>query len=55
MSEVVGNDGVESSLEDLTSAFKEMMGKDEEKGPGVINQLWQGVLDDMLGPKKAKA
>jgi hypothetical protein len=55
MSEVVGNDGMESSIEDLTSSFKEIVGKDEEKEPGVLNQLWQGVLDDILGPKKTKA
>jgi hypothetical protein len=54
MSEVVQNEGIESSIEDLTKAFKSA-GTDESKEPSTLQQLWGGVLDDIFGAKTPKA
>ncbi|KAK0106991.1 hypothetical protein ONS95_003706 [Cadophora gregata] len=58
MSEVVGNDGLDLDIGQLTSAFSTLLptsSKGECKEPGVIKELWSGLLDDILGPKTPKA
>lgn len=56
MSEVVGNDGLDVDIGQLTSAFSTLLPlKGESKEPGVIQELWSGLMDDILGPKTPKA
>jgi len=56
MSEVVGNDGLDVDIGQLTSAFSTLLPlKGESKEPGVIKELWGGLMDDILGPKSPKA
>jgi hypothetical protein len=52
MTEVVGNDGMELPLDELTKSFKHDEG--EAKEPGVLKELWSGLVDDLFGPKKPK-
>lgn len=54
MTEVVGNDGMEKGIEELTKSFKSVVGEDV-KEPGIIKELWSGLLDDILGSKKPKS
>lgn len=51
LTEVVGNDGLEQGLEELTKSFKSNV--EEVKEPGVIRELWNSMIDDIFGPKKA--
>ncbi|CEL02638.1 hypothetical protein ASPCAL03804 [Aspergillus calidoustus] len=60
MSEVVDNDSVEIDPFSLTEAVgksryaaaqKQQNGS--ETGPGVVKELWSGLLDDILGPKQS--
>ena len=53
ISEVVGNDGLDVDLTQLTGAFSSVIGK-VDKEPGVLKELWSGMLDDLLGPKGPK-
>ena len=55
MSEVVGNDGMDVSIEDLTKTFKDSIVETAEKEVGVIKQVWGGLLDDIFGSKGPKA
>jgi hypothetical protein len=54
ISEVVGNDGLDVDITQLTGAFSNAIGK-EDKQSGVLKELWTGFLDDILGPKGSKA
>ncbi|KAH7356543.1 hypothetical protein BKA65DRAFT_209056 [Rhexocercosporidium sp. MPI-PUGE-AT-0058] len=51
MSEVVGNDGLDVDIGQLTSAFSTLLPDIKGKQPGVIKELWGGLMDDILGPK----
>lgn len=53
MTEVVGNDALESGIEELTTMIKDATPK-IVKEPGVIKELWSGLLDDVLGAKNKK-
>jgi len=49
LSEVVGNDGHDTSISELASAaFKKV---EQIKEPGWLKSLWDGFLDDLMGPK----
>jgi hypothetical protein len=50
ISEVVGNDGLDVDITQLTGAFTKASAKDS-KEPGVLKELWSGFVDDILGPK----
>lgn len=52
MSEVVGNDGMED-IGHLTTGFTSML-PEVVKEPGAIKELWNGLVDDILGPKGSK-
>jgi hypothetical protein len=54
MTEVVGNDGVEQHIDELTKSFKHD-DIEEVKEPSVLKELWSGLVDDLFGPKKPKA
>jgi hypothetical protein len=51
MSEVVGNDGVDVDLASLTKGFTNTP-LTALKEPGVIKELWTGIVDDIFGSKK---
>jgi hypothetical protein len=60
MSEVVGNDGLDVDIGQLTAGFthtptayfKSVVEPIAElKEPGALKQLWEGVVDDVFGPK----
>jgi hypothetical protein len=51
MSEVVGNDGLEVDIGQLTSGFSDHV-REEVKEPGVLKELWTGIVDDILGATK---
>jgi hypothetical protein len=51
MSEVVGNDGLDVDISQLTSGFSDLM-PTEIKEPGVLKELWTGIVDDILGAAK---
>jgi len=53
ISEVVGNDGLDIDITQLTRVFTKAPGK-EAKEPGVFEELWSGFVDDILGPKGPK-
>ena len=53
MTEVVGNDGMETGIDELTKSFQYVVGEDA-KEPGIFKELWSGLLDDILGSKKPK-
>jgi hypothetical protein len=50
LSEVVGNDGLDVSIESLTAGFSSKVA--ELKEPGMLKELWGSFMDDVLGPKK---
>lgn len=52
MSEVVGNDGLDVDIGQLTAAFSKVL--PDVKEPGVIKEIWSGLVDDILGPKTPK-
>ena len=58
MSEVTDNHAIELDPFDLTRkvsmAAKKVVGnmKDGLKEEGIVRELWTGLLDDLLGPKK---
>jgi len=52
MSEVVGNDGIDVDISQLTAGFTDTPSKDKEE-PGVLKELWSGVIDDIFGAKIA--
>jgi hypothetical protein len=54
MSEVVGNDGLDVDIGELTSGFSSKHSK-EEKEPGVLKELWTGLVDDVFGKSPPKA
>ena len=49
MSEVVGDESRDMSLNDLTKMVKERF--EEAKEEGVLKSLWNDVLEDVLGQK----
>jgi len=49
MSEVVGNDGLDVDIGELTSGFSNT--PKEATEPNVFKELWGGLVDDILGPK----
>ncbi len=53
ISEVVGNDGLDVDIMQLTGAFTKASRK-EDKEPGLFKELWSGFVDDILGPKGPK-
>jgi hypothetical protein len=60
MSEVVDNDSVDIDPFSLTEAVGKSRYAAEQKqqngsetGPGVVKELWSGLLDDILGPKQS--
>lgn len=50
MSEVVGNDGLDVDIGDLTSGFSSAK-PEEKKESGVLQELWSGLVDDIFGAK----
>ncbi|KAL4964783.1 uncharacterized protein BDV14DRAFT_200595 [Aspergillus stella-maris] len=60
MSEVVDNDSVEIDPFSLTEAvgksrFAAELKGEQGKASGVVSELWNGFLDDLLGPKQQSA
>jgi len=58
LTEVVGNESFELHVEDLTQAFKskvDELGEKLEAEKGTLIQLWNGLVDDVLGPKAKNA
>jgi len=56
MTEVVGNDGLEIDLKDLTRAFNEKVEELKENGEtGMFKEVWTGILDDVFGAKQKVA
>jgi hypothetical protein len=53
ISEVVGNDGLDVDITHFTKAFTKTSDKDT-KEPGLLKELWSGIVDDILGPKGPK-
>lgn len=54
LSEVVGNDGLDVDLSSLTKGFTSSpFGTMKE--PGVIQELWSGLVDDFFGERKKAA
>jgi hypothetical protein len=53
ISEVVGNDGLDVDITQLTEVFTKTLGE-EYKEPGVLRELWSGFVDDIFGPKGPK-
>jgi hypothetical protein len=51
LSEVVGNDGVEMDLSSLTRGFTSTPST-ALKEPGMVKELWTGIVDDIFGSKK---
>ena len=49
MSEVVGNDGVDVDIGQLIAGFTSAPA--ESKEPGILKELWGGLVDDIFGPK----
>jgi hypothetical protein len=49
MSEVVGNDGVDVDIGQLIVGFTSPAAAPKE--PGVLKELWGGLVDDIFGPK----
>lgn len=58
ISEVVGNDGMDVNLEFLTASFTPRAVREKveavAKEPGVLKELFSGLVDDILGPKGPK-
>ncbi|CAL3967265.1 hypothetical protein PZA11_003618 [Diplocarpon coronariae] len=53
MSEVVGNDGLDVDIGQLTNpAFSSILPAAKE--PSVMQEIWSGIVDDLLGPKSPK-
>ena len=50
MSEVVGNDGLDVDIGALTTGFSTTAIEDP-KEPGILKELWTGIVDDFFGPK----
>jgi hypothetical protein len=48
MSEVVGNDGLDVDIGKLTAGFSSTVVEDL-KEPGVLKELWTGLVDDIFG------
>lgn len=53
MTEIVGNDGEEHPLEQLTEAFKSVVGEDV-KEVGMLKELWNSLWEDLMGPRHPK-
>jgi hypothetical protein len=51
MSEVVGNDGLDVDISQLTSGFSDHL-PTQVKEPGALKELWTGIVDDILGAAK---
>ncbi|KAL2073720.1 hypothetical protein VTL71DRAFT_11046 [Oculimacula yallundae] len=52
MSEVVGNDGLDVDIGQLSDMFSTLVPHAEgSKEPGVISELFGSLMDDILGPK----
>lgn len=54
LSEVVGNDGLDVDIGQLTDAFN-TGGKEEEEHVNIFVELWRSILDDVFGPKTFKS
>ncbi|TVY55257.1 hypothetical protein LSUE1_G010053 [Lachnellula suecica] len=52
ISEVVGNDGLDVDIGQLTAGFSNTLAELQE--PGVLKELWSGFVDDVLGAKGPK-
>jgi len=52
MTEVVGNAGLDMDIGDLTKSFHEKV--EELKEPGMVKELWDGLMDDLFGAKEKK-
>lgn len=52
ISEVVGNDGLDVDIGQLTAGFARTVA--EVKEPGFLKELWGGFVDDVLGSKVPK-
>lgn len=55
MTEVVGNDGEEKGIEELTRSFKSDDGEQQVREPGILRELWDGLMDDLFRSGKPKA
>jgi len=53
ISEVVGNDGLDIDLSQLTKNFSSTAIKDLKK-KSMVGELWSGLMDDVLGPRGGK-
>jgi hypothetical protein len=47
-----GEDGVDVDFEGVGAAAAKTVAEGAEKGVGAVRQVWEGLLDDVLGPKK---
>lgn len=52
MSEVVGNDGLDVDIGQLAASAGIVETSSEVKEEGVIKELWNAVVDDLIGAKK---
>ena len=48
----MGNDGLDVDLASLTKGFTSTP-LTARKEPGVIKELWSGIVDDIFGAKKS--
>jgi hypothetical protein len=53
LTEVVRNEAIDADLEELTKGFQ-VSETDEAKEPGILKELWVGLVDDILGTKTPK-
>ncbi|CZS98504.1 hypothetical protein WAI453_005763 [Rhynchosporium graminicola] len=54
MSEVVGNDAVDIDIGQLTESFSTYLPEVQAKEPGVVKELLNSFMDDILGPQTPK-
>lgn len=54
MSEVVGNDGLDVDIGQLTAGFTSAEVESDQE-PGILKEIWTGIVDDVFGPKKKPA
>jgi len=58
LTEIVGNESLELHVEELTKVFRtkvDQLGEKLEAEKGTLIQLWNGLVDDVLGPKAKTA
>lgn len=51
LSEVVGNEGLDVDIGQLTSMFSTSKPSQVSVEEGVLQELWKGVVEDIFGPR----